>query len=167
MRTLMMLGAMLTAMPLPAQVTNSPKLPPANPVPFAPDPAETEVMKPVRALLAALETNDQAAVLAVSRPEGGLTVAFERPDGARRIRHLNWAQFAAGLTPSDDKFEERLDSPAIEIDGDIALVWGKYTALTNGKIDHCGVDHFDLVRESGVWKILNVTWSQRTAGCES
>ena len=160
------LAAALVVTPVAAQVSKSPKLPPANPVPFSPDPAEADVMKPVNALLTALEKNDQATVLAVSRAEGGLTAALERPDGKRAIRHRSWAEFAASLTPSPDHFEERLLSPAIEIDGDIALVWGRYTSLTNGKIDHCGVDHFDLVRENGTWKILNVTWSQRVTGCE-
>jgi len=28
------------------------------------------------------------------------------------------------------------------------------------------VDHFDLVRENGAWKVQNVTWSSRTTGCE-
>jgi hypothetical protein len=149
-----------------AQTPKNQKLPPANPIPFLPNPAEAEVMKPVNALLAALEKNDQTAVLAVSRPEGGLTVAFERPDGKRAIRHRTWAEFAAGLTPSPDRFEEKLSTPAIEIDGDIALVWGSYVSLVNGKIDHCGVDHFDLVREGDSWKILNVTWSQRSTRCE-
>jgi hypothetical protein len=166
MRNHFLLALALIALPAAAQVAKTPKLPPANPVPFTPDPAEADVMKPVQALLAALETNDQAAVLAVSRPDGGVTAAFERPDGARHVAHLSWAQFAAGLTPGTDKFEERLPSPAIEIDGDIAMVWGNYLSLTNGKIDHCGVDHFDLVREKGVWKIANATWSQRTTGCE-
>ncbi len=162
-----LIAVALVAAPLSAQMPTSQKLPPANPIPFAPDPAEAEVMKPVNALMAALEKNDPAAVLVASRPEGGLTVAFERSDGKRAVRHRTWPEFAAGLVPSHDHFEERLSTPAIEIDGDIALVWVSYTSLTNGKIDHCGVDHFDLVRENGAWKILNVTWSQRATGCGS
>jgi hypothetical protein len=54
---------------------------------------------------------------------------------------------------------------AIEVDGDIAMVWGPYTFTVNGKVHHCGVNHFDLVRDGGSWKVLNVTWSQRTTGC--
>ena len=45
------------------------------------------------------------------------------------------------------------------------MVWAPYTLLKDGKPDHCGYDHFDLVREGTTWKILNVTWSQRTTGC--
>jgi hypothetical protein len=27
------------------------------------------------------------------------------------------------------------------------------------------VDHFDLVRENGAWKIMNLTFSSRMMGC--
>ncbi len=56
-------------------------------------------------------------------------------------------------------------SPAVEIDGDIAMVWGRYVFLHDGKPHHCGIDHFDLVRTEGAWRIVNATWSSRTTGC--
>lgn len=126
---------------------------------------EAGVMAPINRLLAAIEGHDDAAVLAATRPEGGATMALEQPDGTRRIRHLSWPEFAAQLKPGPDHLQERISDPAIEIDGDIAMVWAPYTLLRGGTIDHCGYDHFDLVRENGSWKILNVTWSQRTTGC--
>ena len=152
-----------------AQVT------PVQPMPHGtglPPTAETQpdvanVMTPITALLTALERNDAAAVLAVTRPEGGATAAMERPDGARRVRRLSWAEFAAGLKPGPDRYQERLSDPAIEVDGDIAMVWAPYMLLRNGAVDHCGYDHFDLVREGGQWRVLNVTWSQRTTGCDA
>lgn len=48
------------------------KLPPANPMPLA-DADEQSVMAPVTALLAALEKDDGAAVLAATLPEGAAT----------------------------------------------------------------------------------------------
>jgi len=126
---------------------------------------EAQVMAPIQTMLGALQTSDAAAVLHVTRPDGGATVALEGSNGRRGIRHLTWADFAAGLKPDGNRYEERLGTPAIEIDGDIAMVWAPYTVLKNGSAEHCGVDHFDLVREQGAWKVLNVTWSQRTTGC--
>jgi hypothetical protein len=32
-------------------------------------------------------------------------------------------------------------------------------------VSNCGFDHFDLVREEGAWKVINLTFSSRTAGC--
>ena len=151
-------------LPLLLAAAQSDRLPPANALPPPSD--ETAVMAPVNALFAALAAHDGAAILAQGRPEGGATVAVERADGSRSVRHLGWAEFAAGIKPGPERLEERLTDPAIEIDGDIALVWSPYEFLVDGKIAHCGVDHFDLVREAGRWRIQNVTWSQRTSGCE-
>jgi hypothetical protein len=124
------------------------------------------VMAPVDALFAGLATRDDKAILAQVRTEGGATVVVERPGGLRTVRRMNWADFTAGFTAGSEKLEERMRAPAIAIDGDIAMVWGRYTFLTNGKIRHCGVNHFDLVREYGAWKVMNITWTQRTTGCE-
>jgi len=142
----------------------SDKLPPANPLP-PPTSEEGQVMAPVNAMFDGLARRDSAIILAAMRPDATALVAAEKADGTRSVRRLTAADFAAGVKPGPERFEERLSDPAIEIDGDIAMVWGSYTFLIDGKVHHCGVDHFDLVRENGAWKVANVTWSSRTAGC--
>lgn len=159
-----MISAIFVSLLLASQVT------PVQPMPKGtglPPPAtdETAVMAPIDAMFAGLAARDSAAISAQLRPEGGATVAAEKPDGSRSIRHLSWAEYTAGIKPGPEKLEERLTDPAIEVDGDIAMVWAPYTFYIDGKVHHCGIDHFDLVREAGAWKILNVTWSQRTTGC--
>lgn len=126
---------------------------------------EAAVLAPINAMFAGLAARDGAAILAQTRAEGGATVAVEKPDGGRAIKHLSWTEFAGGIKPGPEKYEERLSQPAIEVDGDIAMVWAPYTFLVDGKAHHCGINHFDLLRENGSWKVLNVTWSQRTTGC--
>ncbi|VVT13698.1 conserved hypothetical protein [Sphingomonas sp. EC-HK361] len=130
-----------------------------------PSSEEAAVMAPITAMFAGLAARDAAAITAQLRPEGSATVAAEKPDGTRSVKHLTWSEFTAGIKPGPERYEERLSTPAIEIDGDIAMVWAPYVFTINGKVHHCGTDHFGLVRESGRWKILNITWSQRTT-CE-
>lgn len=154
----------LLALALAMQAHVSDKLPPANPLP-PPASEEAGVMRPITALFAGLAARDGGAILAQVRPDGGATVALERPDGTRTVRHLAWSAFAAGIKPGPEHYEERLSDIAIDIDGDIAMVWAPYVFLVDGKAQHCGTDHFDLVREQASWKIVNVTWSQRTTGC--
>ena len=156
--------ALLAPLPALAQTTPTPKLPPANPLPYE-DADAAAVMTPINAIFAGLAAHDGAAILAQTRPEGGATVAIEKPDGSRTIRHLSWTEFTAGIKPGPEKLEERISTPAIEVDGDIAMVWAPFVFLIDGKPHHCGVNHFDLIRENGSWKVLNVTWSQRTTGC--
>jgi len=141
------------------------KLPKWNALPLDGS-AEAAVMAPINAMFAGLEARDPAKILAQTRPEGGATVVSEKPDGTRAIRHESWSEFAGGIKPGPERYREKLLDPAIEIDGDIAMVWGRFVFTVDDKIHHCGVDHFDLVRQNGTWKVLNVTWSSRTTGCE-
>lgn len=127
---------------------------------------EASVLRPVHALFAAISAGDGGAMLPLLRDGGGATVATEKDDGTRVITHIAWPDFTARFKPGGERLEERLYDPAIEIDGDIAYVWGRYNFYIGGKLHHCGYDHFDLVRENGSWKIQNLTWSSRTSGCE-
>jgi hypothetical protein len=147
-----------------AAAAQSDRLPPANPVPYT-QPDVASVMVPVDAMLRAIGARDAQAVLAQVRADGGATAAVERADGTRSVRRMSWAEFAGGIKPGPERMEERQGFPAVEVDGDIAMVWAPYTFLVNGAVRHCGYNHFDLVRDSGGWKVLNVTWSQRTTGC--
>ena len=147
-----------------APQTTSSKLPPANPLP-PPTSEVGQVMAPINALFDGLARRDSAIVLAAMRPDGTAIAAAEKADGTRTVRRMTAAEFAAGIKPGPERYEERLTDPAIEIDGDIAMVWSPYVFLIDGKVVHCGVDHFDLIRESGRWKMANITWSKRTTGC--
>ncbi len=132
-----------------------------------PPPASEEagVMVPVNGLLAGIAARDGQAMAKYLRPDGNATVATEKPDGTRTVTHISAADLLARFTPGPEKYDERLTDPAIEIDGDIAMVWSPYTFAIDGKVHHCGVDHFSLVREAGSWKIANLSWSSRTTGC--
>lgn len=134
------------------------KLPPANPLPYE-DADAAAVLAPINALFAAFEAGDGAVVLRYVYPDGRVTMV----EGGKARLH-NWSQFASGLKPGDG-FKERITNPAIEVDGDIAMVWAPFTVWVNGKLNNCGYDHFDLIRENGTWKVLNLTFSSHTTGC--
>jgi hypothetical protein len=145
---------------------SSDKLPPANPLP-PPASEEGQVMVPINALFDGLARRDSATILAALRPDGSATAVAEKADGSRTIHHMSAADFAAAIKPGPERYEERISDPAIEIDGDIAMVWAPYTFTIDGKVHHCGVDHFDLVRDNGKWQVQNITWSSRTTGCSA
>lgn len=147
-----------------AQITPMQPLPKGTGLP-PPASEEGQVMVPIDALFAGLAARDGAAVAATLRGDATATVVAENPDGTHVVRHMSGAEFAAGLKPGPERYREQLSDPAIELDGDIAYVWGRYDFFVDGRVQHCGYDHFDLVREGGRWKIQNITWSQRSTGC--
>jgi hypothetical protein len=143
-----------------ATLSPATKLPPAQALPPASD--EQAVLVPINQLFAAMKAKDGARMLAQVRTDGRLTGVSEA--GAKTC---SWSEFAAGFKPGEGPaLEERLvGAPAIEVDGDIAMVWSPYVFLIDGKLSHCGVDHFDLVRDAGQWKVLNITWTKRKTDC--
>ena len=152
----------LTALLL--QVTPVQPLPKAVPLP-PPDAETAAVLAPINRMFAALTVRDTATLVAQTRAEGRATAVLTLPDGTRAVRARSWADFAEGLKDGPGKLEERLVNPVVEIDGDIAMVWSSYVFLIDGKRSHCGVDHFDMVRDAGGWKVLNITWTQRQTDC--
>ena len=147
-----------------AAQTTSNKLPPAGPIP-APGAEEQAVLQPVNALFAGIAARDAAAIGAQLLPGGSATTVTEQPDGSRVTQRRTWTEVLARFQPGPEKYEERLSDPAIESDGSVATVWGNYIFFIDGKIHHCGIDHFSLVRDNGAWKIADASWSVRTTGC--
>ena len=134
------------------------------------DPASPEgaaVMAPVNAVFAALAARDGQAILPHVGQNGRITLVVDRVDGARRVGTPTWAEFTSGLTAGPERFEEQMPNPTVAIDGNIATVWGRYVFKIDGQTSHCGVNHFDLIRRNDAWTIVNLTWSQRTTGCEA
>ena len=145
---------------------------PVQPMPKGtglPPPAseEAQVLAPVTALLAGIGARDAARIGEAMRPDATATAATENADGTRTIKHMTRAELLARFAPGAERYDEKIATPAIEIDGDIAMVWAPYTFSINGALHHCGYDHFDLVRENGRWLVQNITWSSRTTGCEN
>ena len=155
---------MVPWLPLLFALAQQDKLPPATPLP-PPASEEGQIMVPIKAVLAAISARDSAAIATQLRPDGNAVAVIEKPDGTRTIKRFGWAEWTGGVKPGPERIEERLSDPAIEIDGDLAMVWSPYVFLIDGKVHHCGVDHFDLIREGGGWKIANLSWTSRTTGC--
>jgi hypothetical protein len=69
------------------------------------------------------------------------------------------------IVGSRDQLEEKMSEPLVRIDGNIAVVWGSYTAYRNGVPDHTGSNLFSLIHEDGRWRIASITDTSRS--CEA
>ena len=153
---------MLSLLLMLAAQSASTKVPPGNALPPQPAAQEQAVLAVIQSLLASFEAGDSAAMLRQVYADGRVTATGTRSSGSG-IRQQSWAQFAERVTPAAP-FTETISDPAVEIDGDAAMVWAPYVVRIGGKVSNCGFDHFDLVRENGVWKVMNLTFSSRVLG---
>ena len=68
--------------------------------------------------------------------------------------------FVKLLATSKDKLEERFQNIEIRQDGDLGLVTFNYDFVINDKIHHSGLEHWQVRKIDGQWKILSVTWTK-------
>ncbi|MDP5229404.1 MAG: nuclear transport factor 2 family protein [Cellulophaga sp.] len=67
--------------------------------------------------------------------------------------------------PKTMKFEEKILSYSIQIDGDMANAWTPYEFWRNDTFSHCGVNSFQLVKEGEIWKIIYIIDTRRKENC--
>ena len=63
--------------------------------------------------------------------------------------------------PQTTKFQEKILSYNIQIDGAMAHVWAPYEFYINDKLSHSGVKTFTLFREKDNWKIIYLIDTRR------
>ena len=67
--------------------------------------------------------------------------------------------FAKFLSTSKDKLEEKFHNIEIRQDGDLGLVTFNYDFVINDRVTNSGVEHWQVCKIDGQWKILSVTWT--------
>jgi len=115
-------------------------------------PEEQAVLAPIQAMFDGMSHRDAAAIKDPLLP-GAILILMR--DG--KPTQVTGEEFAARVArPSPAKIEERIHSPLIRIDNDLAVVWAPFEFLSDGKVDHCGTDLFNLVHTNGKWLIASI-----------
>lgn len=114
---------------------------------------------------AALAVVDQLfAEMAAANPQGiidlhtsGSQLAAIRKtrEGKMRLDVIGREAFSKFFTDKTAVIKETMYDPKVVVDGDWAMVWGRYVFWVSGKVSHCGIDQFNLVRTEAGWKIAN------------
>lgn len=124
-------------------------------------------------VLAALDTffvglRTKDTVLMLRHVDSATRFTLLRPtrDGGLRVVVYSAREFITNVTaPNQPGIDEPIRNPVVHIDGDLASVWAEYQVIAEGKVSHCGLDAFHMVRKQGAWRILNVSDTFRRTGC--
>ncbi len=84
------------------------------------------------------------------------------------VRSTPYNKFVQGMAsiPKTTKFEEKLKSFTIQIDGEMANAWTPYEFWLNDEFHHCGVNSFQLVKFEDKWKIVYLIDTRRKEDCD-
>ena len=115
-------------------------------------PEEQAVLAQIQAMFDGMAKHDPAALKAPLMAGG--TMVLMRDGKPHQLTFDAFADIIA--KPSKAPIEERIHDPLVRIDNDLAVVWAPFEFLSDGKVDHCGTDLFNLVRVDGKWLIASV-----------
>lgn len=109
---------------------------------------------------------DSSAVSALLHPSARLQNLSQNDEGISTIQTeaiQDWLQ--AIVSYPAGTLDERLNSMAIEVDGDLASVWTDYAFYGGGNFIHCGVNAFQLFRSKKGWIVHQITDTRRKDNC--
>ncbi len=110
------------------------------------------MLAPIQAMFEGMTRRDPAAIQKPVLPGGSMVLMR---DG--KATQMTFEAFAQQVgKPGRQHIEERIHDPLIRIDNDLAVVWAPFEFLVDGKVDHCGTDLFNMVRQNGNWIIASV-----------
>lgn len=125
----------------------------------SPTPETIEVMNGVTDFFNALASDDKAALAGQMIPEGMIFIHNRMKPDAPRVdvvpvaRHLeNWLKSPADLA-------EIMHIETVEVNGDMAQVWGPYYFTVAGKLSHCGINSLSMVKRGGAWLVANTSFT--------
>jgi len=131
-------------------------------------PDESAIEAVVRLMFTGMEKGDSAMVNSTFRSDVAfVTIYRDKQNNAHLEREPTSKEFLKAVgTPHAAVWNEDIWNLAIRIDGDFAQVWCDYAFYLGHTFSHCGVDAFQLYRESNGWKIFQLTDTRRRAPCE-
>ena len=116
---------------------------------------EYDVKQAVETFFTAFHERDTTAMKAVLADELILHTVTEKASGINlSVETRDGFLKSIASTPKSIKYEEKLLSWNIQIDGKLAHVWTPYEFYLNGTVVHTGVNSFQLYWKNGLWKII-------------
>lgn len=111
----------------------------------------------VNKMFAEMANHNPASIAALFTKESNLTAIIRKKDGKNTIAAFTGEAFSKSFTERKNEIREDMYAPETKVFGDLALVYGRYVFFVDGKISHCGVNAFHLVRTDAGWKIANAS----------
>jgi hypothetical protein len=122
------------------------------------DPERDAVLAVVQSFFDTMAAKDATTARKILLPEGRFYAVGDQASKVR-IRTFTVEEYLFDLPAMKQTVRERIWNPDVHIRGFIAHVWTPYDFWTNGKLSHCGIDSFDLIKTEQGWRIVGGTYT--------
>lgn len=126
---------------------------------------EKAALAVVNKMFEMMAAHKPAEIVALHTAEAQLVMVNKNKEGKTVNRTFAAEAFSKNFAEKRAELREDMYAPKVEIHNDLALVWGRYVFFVNGKISHCGVNAFHLVRTDAGWRIAGASSSMEPQGC--
>lgn len=121
---------------------------------YASDSEEAAVLAIVDQLFDGMRNKDRELLAGVFAPEA-------------RLGNSSIDGFIEQVVGSEAYLDEVTFDEVVLVDGDLAMAWTPYNLFVSDLFYHCGVDLFVMRRIDGLWKVVQLDDTRRTAGCDT
>ncbi|NAS13437.1 nuclear transport factor 2 family protein [Poritiphilus flavus] len=129
---------------------------------------EMAVQKTIEAFFDGFHKQDSIIMKQTVSEEPILQTIGKNKEGETLVRTEKFEKLIKSIVsiPDSVKFQEKLLSFNIQIDGAMANAWTPYEFWLNDKFHHCGVNSFQLFNDGSGWKIIYLIDTRRREGCQ-
>ncbi|TDE28499.1 nuclear transport factor 2 family protein [Flavobacterium ranwuense] len=121
-----------------------------------------EIQKVVETFFEAFHAKDTLKLQAFCEDTMILQSIAENAKGTKLSNEKPEAFFKSiASIPAELKFQEKILSYSIQVDGSMAHAWTPYEFYVNGKLSHKGVNAFTLFKKDNTWKIIHLIDTRR------
>ena len=135
---------------------------------FAQEKEKMAVQKTVDDFFDAFHAQDSVKMRSLTAEGITLQSIGVNKEGVTKLHTSDFGGFLKGIVtiPKERKFQEKINSYSIQVDGPMANAWTAYEFWIDGKLSHCGVNSFHMINEGEGWKIIYLIDTRRKDGCD-
>lgn len=136
----------------------------------AQNPMEAEVESVIKTFFEGFHKADTVLMRTTMADELVFQTAFKNKEQKDVLKTDDVNGFVKAIgsgRPVAEKWEERISSYTVKVDGNMANAWTEYEFWLDGKFSHCGVNSFQLFHDNGTWKIIYLIDTRRRSSCEA
>jgi ketosteroid isomerase-like protein len=130
-------------------------------LPAADTDEEKAVVAAIQKVFDGMAAHDPAMIRSVVTEDARLT----RVRGDQPVASSSIDQFVHGIEGNQSRLLERMWDPKVMVSGRLAAVWAPYDFHADGKLNHCGIDSFLMVKTAEGWKITSIAYTVVTESC--
>ncbi|MCO4797809.1 MAG: hypothetical protein KC484_01235 [Colwelliaceae bacterium] len=109
----------------------------------------SQVMTPINNMFDAMREHNGKKLLQQFTEEAIL----ERVNKKNEVKKSDLSKFAEFVDKSPKHLDEQLFNITIQESGNLASAWTPFAFYLDGKLSHCGINSFQLIKQNEQWKI--------------